>query len=106
MTQRLTGDDIQVDALAKTLATHSEEFALRGGYYDFSAQCGTWGDPAGKVQVEQLMPDGATYVGVGDGLGADGTEQVYLPSGSYRFAVTSALGATAAVRLARIPLGN
>ena len=104
MTNRLFGDDIQLDALAKAVGT-SHSFELRGGYYDFSAHAATWGTDA-AVTVEQLMPDGATYVAVGDGLGADGSEQIYLPPGMYRFAVTSALGADAAVRLARIPLGD
>jgi len=104
MTQRLSGEDIQIDALAAALATHSATFDLMGGHYDFSAQCGTWGSDSGKVQVEQLMPDGTTYVGAGDGLGADGTEQFYLPPCTARISViTAALGATAAVRLARIP---
>lgn len=75
-------------------------FPLQGGLYQFSAVA-TW-NSSGTVTLQQLGPDGSTYLSVSAALSANGGVTVYLPPGQYQVAVATATVVYAGV--ARIPL--
>ena len=79
---------------AGTLAT----MQVTGGYYQRSAHA-TWG--GGNVALQQLLPDGATWLALGSALSADGVDYFYLPPGQYRFVITTS--SAVYVALARVP---
>lgn len=67
---------------------------LKGGTYAFSATA-TFG--GGNIQVQALMPDGATWANVGTSLTAAGMNTLDLPPGQYRFNVTTSTAVFAAL---------
>lgn len=69
------------------ISANTASFTLRGGSYGITAHA-TWG--GGNVVLQRLAADGATYVSVITALTADGYASANLPSGAYRFAVTTA----------------
>lgn len=65
-------------------------FSLRGGQYAVEVHAGTWS--SGSVTLERLAFDGSTYITCMTAFSADGFATAYLPSGTYKFVVTSATG--------------
>jgi len=61
-------------------------FVVSGGYYQFFAKA-TWG--GGNMQLNQLAPDGVTWVANGAAITADGFQYVYLPPGQVQVVVTT-----------------
>jgi len=63
--------------------TTSPPGRLVGGTYQVTT-VGTFGT-SGSIQVQQLGPDGATYVNVGSALSSSGaSEIIQVPSGGFR----------------------
>ena len=76
------------------------QFAITiGGLYQVAAVDGTWG--GGSAVLEQLNPDGLTWLTISTPITADGGQQLYLPPGGYRWTVATATGLTLSV--VRIP---
>jgi len=74
-------------------------FTLKiGGLYQF-AVVATFG--GGSVKIENLGPDGSTWLSVSSAIVANGGETDNLPPGAYRFNVATATAVYA--RVARIP---
>lgn len=72
---------------------------LQGGVYTLTAVA-TW--TGGSATVEQLMPDGTTWVATDLTLSANGmADPIALPPGQYRIAIATATVVYAAV--SRIP---
>lgn len=71
-----------------------------GGLYQVAAHSADWTGP-GTVTLEQLGPDGSTYLTVTTPITADGGAQYYLPPGLYKFVLASV---TASCSVVRIPL--
>lgn len=74
-------------------------YFLIGGRYQFDA-VGTWG--GGNIVLNQLGPDGSTYLSVSLPQTANGGQTIDIPGGTYQMVVTTATGVSAA--LTRIPL--
>jgi len=84
----------------KNAAPGTYDFTLsQGGLYEFAAVA-TWG--GGNVALNQLGPDGQTYLSIATALLANGGAMYYLPPGSYQFVVTTATAVYACV--SRAPL--
>jgi len=81
-------------------ATSTAGVVLLGGYYQLAAHSAAWN--AGNTTVDQLMPDGVTWLkSTVLVLSADGVVKGYLPGGEYRLTLTTT--AAANVSLVRIP---
>ncbi len=91
---RGTGDAQTFSNISATTAA----FALDGGLYELAAVA-TWG--GGNVQLQQLGPDGSTWLNVGTDLTANGVTTMDCPPGTYQLAVTTATGVTASI--CRVP---
>jgi hypothetical protein len=79
--------------------------SLKGGLYEVSAVCGTWG--SASLQLQRLGPDGSTYGAIGSPitsnyLGAP-TAPLYLPEGTYEWVLTNAPGSSLVAGLQRVP---
>lgn len=72
-----------------TSANDQVTFNLEGGLYQVSATA-TWG--GGSAVLEQLGPDGATWLTVALAISVDGGGTYYLPPGQYRWTVATATG--------------
>jgi len=68
-------------------AAGTKTFTLRGGLYSLDSV----GTGTGTVDLNMLMPDGATYVSVATQITATSGHQcpLYLPGGSYEVVVVS-----------------
>ena len=62
-------------------------FGLDGGLYQATAAA-TWG--GGSAALEQLGPDGSTWLSVATALSANGGVSLYLPPGQYRWTIVTA----------------
>lgn len=89
------------EAFSNTFAAagSSSAFALLGGKYQLAGHSAAWG--GGSLKVDQLMPDGATWVATALTLAADGTSTTDLPPGQYRFTLATTTAANAV--LTRVP---
>jgi hypothetical protein len=76
----------------------SDPFYVYGGHYQFTAVA-TWG--GGTVKLQQLGPDGSTYLDTGLSLTANGIDQDILAPGTYKINVATATGVYA--NLTRVP---
>jgi hypothetical protein len=76
-------------------------YPLLGGVYAIS-MAATWG--GGNVALQQLMPDGSTYLAILTAFTADGSALVDLPPGTYKLAVTTATALQGS--LVRVPAGR
>lgn len=75
--------------------------SLRGGVYQLAAHSAAWG--GGNAQLQQLGPDGATYLNVGSQITADGVQgPLYLPPGVYQWVLTTTTAASLQVN--RVPM--
>jgi hypothetical protein len=72
------------------ISSNSSQFTLRGGSYGAAVHAGSYG--GGNVALQRLADDGSTWVNVLPAFTADGMGTVNLPSGTYRFGVTTATG--------------
>lgn len=66
-------------------------FTLRGGNYSLTLHANFSG--GGTVDLQRLAPDGATFVSVlqgGTAFSADGSQNVNLPSGTYKLVIATA----------------
>lgn len=88
-----------IDALKIINDVNDGAKVLVGGLYQLIANA-TWN--AGNVKVQQLGPDGSTWLDTGVSLTANGVTTVYLAAGvQARLVVTTATGVYAA--LSRVP---
>lgn len=69
------------------IAATTAAFVLRGGLYGVTVTA-TFG--GGSVTLQRLAADGSTYVTALTAFTAAGYSTVYLPSGTYKVAVTTA----------------
>jgi hypothetical protein len=70
-------------------------FELKGGLYQVSVVA-TW-NSTGTVTIEQLGPDGATWLTVHVAFSANGGDTIFLPPGQYRFEIATATAVYASV---------
>lgn len=70
------------------ISADTASFTGRGGLYGLCVHAATWG----TVTLQRLSNDGVTWVTVLTALTADGYANVYLSSGTYKFAVATATG--------------
>jgi hypothetical protein len=61
-------------------------FTLSGGLYGLTVM----GTGFGTVTLQRLAPDASTYITVLTAFAANGYASVYLPSGTYQLAISSA----------------
>jgi hypothetical protein len=73
-------------------------FGLDGGLYQATAVA-SWS--AGSATLEQLGPDGTTWLSVATALSANGGVTLYLPPGKYRWTIATATAVY--VMVTRIP---
>jgi hypothetical protein len=75
-------ESVQFSDIAATPAS----FALKGGHYSFSMVATTGESPA--ATINQLGPDGSTYLATSLTLAASGIIQGFLPPGLYQLELT------------------
>lgn len=81
-------------------SANTAAFTLMGGVYSV-AVIATW-NSTGTVTLQQLGPDGTTWMTALTAISADGiAAPVALPPGQYRLAIATATGVYATI--ARIP---
>jgi hypothetical protein len=80
------------------IAATTSNFQLQGGLYEI-AVVATFG--GGNVVLQQLGPDGSTYLPVHTALTANGVATANVPPGQYRVAITTATAVY--VTVARVP---
>ena len=61
-----------------------------GGKFMLQAISGGWG--GGNAQLQEMGPDGSTWLNVGTAMTANGVQVLDLPPGSYRAVITTATG--------------
>jgi hypothetical protein len=77
----------EVGAAGVAFTATSAAFTLRlGGLYQVSWACVTWNSATSTL--EQLGPDGTTYLTVSTAQSANGGQSLYLAPGIYKFLVT------------------
>ena len=69
------------------ISATTSAFALSGGKYGITAMA-TWG--GGNVQFQKLAQDGSTWINIGSSITANNYSTQDLPSGFYKWAVTTA----------------
>lgn len=81
------------------VAASSDAFELVGGYYMLSGVA-TWG--GGSLKLQQLGPDGSTYLDTAASLTANGIAYAYCAPGQYKLTVATATALY--TTLVRVPL--
>lgn len=84
------GEAVKFSNISATTAP----FVLKGGQYQYTVVA-TWG--GGSVTLEQLGPDGSTYLTAATALTANGGGTVDLPPGQYKFVIATATAVYAAI---------
>lgn len=72
---------------------------LHGGLYEFAAVSSSWG--SGSAVLNQLGPDGTTFLSIATPLTANGGAMYYLPPGQYQIVAS---GATVSAHVVRVPI--
>ena len=75
----------------------SPVFVLKGGLYEFAAVSASWS--GGSAVLNQLGPDGSTYLSITTPITANGGALYYLPPGDYEIVFTTATGSAHVVRV-------
>lgn len=81
----VTNDSIR--GLEVDAATAPTVFTLLGGKYGILIAAAVWG--GGNVELHGLSSDGTTYVKWGTQVTANATQVLDLPSGTYKFVITT-----------------
>ena len=91
--------NVEVEVIAAAAGTFGP-FSLSGGMYQVAAN-GTWG--GGSAILNQLGPDGYTYLSVSASITADGGQTLFLPPGIYEVVTVTATGVIVDIAKIRSP---
>lgn len=78
----------------ENIAATTAAFPLQGGRVQISAVA-TWG--GGNVVLQQIGPDGSTWLPLHVAIEANGVATADVPPGQFRLAVTTATGVYASI---------
>ncbi|CAB4132180.1 hypothetical protein UFOVP134_56 [uncultured Caudovirales phage] len=88
-----------------TAVTDGSGQGVSGGYYQLAAVSGAWN--SASLQLQQLAPDGSTWLSVGSAVTANGVQLIYLPGGQYQMTVSVGTPTDKIyVALTRVPLSD